>query len=233
MGVAVCIHISPYLRGMNVLLVSATEAEIQGFMEIMERFEPVVPWHIEVCICGVGMVQAGVNLAYSLQQHKPDLILNAGIAGAIDPTLLIGEVVWVKQDAFFGFGVDSPEGFQSAFDIGLAKPDEFPYSNGRLTASALPLPLQNQPIRSVNGITVQTVHGDEAGLAKLKLLEPTASVESMEGAAIFYTAARFGIPVLQIRAISNYVEVRDKSRWNIPLAIRNLNQLLQAWFINP
>lgn len=227
------IHISPYLRGMNVLLVSATEVEVRGFLDIMERFEPVVPWQIEVCICGVGMVQAGVNLAYRLQQHKPDLILNAGIAGAIDTALLIGEVVWVKQDAFFGFGVDSPEGFQSAFNIGLAKPDEFPFRNGRLIASALPLPLQNQPIRSVDGITVQTVHGDEAGLARLKRMEPSASIESMEGAAIFYTATRFGIPAVQIRAISNYVEVRDKSRWNIPLAIRNLNQLLQAWFINP
>lgn len=31
---------------------------------------------------------------------------------------------------------------------------------------------------------------------------------------------------IQIRAISNYVEKRDKSKWNMPLAINNLNEFL-------
>jgi futalosine hydrolase len=36
------------------------------------------------------------------------------------------------------------------------------------------------------------------------------------------------IPFLQLRTISNYVEVRDKSKWNIPLAVTNLNNTLLA-----
>jgi futalosine hydrolase len=32
-----------------------------------------------------------------------------------------------------------------------------------------------------------------------------------------------GVKCLQIRSISNYVELRNKENWNIPLAINNLN----------
>ncbi len=218
---------------MKVLLVSATEAEIQIFSELIERFEPAVPWEIQICICGVGMVPAALNLGLTLSRIRPDLVLNAGIAGAIDKTLMPGELVWVNEDSFYGFGADSPQGFISAFEMGLISADEFPFQGGKLKASLLPLPLQNQPIRSVKGITVQTVHGDEAGIKKLKAIDHTASVESMEGAAILYAAARMGVPAIQLRAISNYVEVRDKSKWDIPLAIRNLNQFLHSVFVNP
>ena len=48
----------------------------------------------------------------------------------------------------------------------------------------------------------------------------------MEGAAFFYVCLQEKIPFLQIRSISNYVEKRNKSNWNIPLAIDNLNVVL-------
>jgi futalosine hydrolase len=48
----------------------------------------------------------------------------------------------------------------------------------------------------------------------------------MEGAAFHFACLQEKIPFLQLRCISNYVEVRDKSKWNIPLAVKNLNQVL-------
>jgi futalosine hydrolase len=45
----------------------------------------------------------------------------------------------------------------------------------------------------------------------------------MEGAAFFYACRQFNIPCLQIRAVSNYVEKRNRDNWDIPLAIKNLN----------
>jgi futalosine hydrolase len=45
----------------------------------------------------------------------------------------------------------------------------------------------------------------------------------MEGAAVFKVCNEFFIPCIQIRAISNKVEKRNKENWNMPLAIRNLN----------
>jgi futalosine hydrolase len=46
-----------------------------------------------------------------------------------------------------------------------------------------------------------------------------AVCENMEGAAIALTALRYGIPCLEIRGISNLVEDRDLSRWDISRAV--------------
>jgi len=48
----------------------------------------------------------------------------------------------------------------------------------------------------------------------------------MEGAAVFYVCLFEKIPFLEIRAISNYVEVRDTTKWDIPTAIENLTDEL-------
>ena len=47
----------------------------------------------------------------------------------------------------------------------------------------------------------------------------------MEGAA-FFAGCNKADQFMQIRAVSNYVEKRDKSKWNMPLAIKNLNDYL-------
>jgi futalosine hydrolase len=44
----------------------------------------------------------------------------------------------------------------------------------------------------------------------------------MEGAAFFYAANLLDVPSIQLRAISNYIEPRDRSKWEIKLALENL-----------
>jgi futalosine hydrolase len=41
----------------------------------------------------------------------------------------------------------------------------------------------------------------------------------MEGAAFHQVCLELSIPFVQIRGISNMAGIRDKSKWNIPLAI--------------
>jgi futalosine hydrolase len=48
----------------------------------------------------------------------------------------------------------------------------------------------------------------------------------MEGAAFFYACEEANVAALQVRAISNYVEKRNKENWNMPLAVKNLNNWL-------
>ena len=45
----------------------------------------------------------------------------------------------------------------------------------------------------------------------------------MEGAACMMVCQKFNIPSLQIRSISNFIEERNKEKWNLSLAIKNLN----------
>ena len=73
----------------------------------------------------------------------------------------------------------------------------------------------------VKAISVNTTHGDDESIKKVKgLFNP--QVESMEGAAFFYACLLEGITCAQVRSISNRVEKRNKDNWNIPLAVKNL-----------
>ncbi|MBF0234124.1 MAG: futalosine hydrolase [Desulfamplus sp.] len=55
-------------------------------------------------------------------------------------------------------------------------------------------------------------------------------IESMEGAAAAHVATIYNLPLIEIRAASNLVGVRDKSRWNIPLAVERLFFAITALF---
>ena len=66
------------------------------------------------------------------------------------------------------------------------------------------------------------MHGNEASIQKLSN-RVCAQIESMEGAAFFYACKQAGLPALQIRAVSNYVEKRNRDAWQIGLAVKNLN----------
>jgi futalosine hydrolase len=53
----------------------------------------------------------------------------------------------------------------------------------------------------------------------------------MEGATFFYICRGEKIPFLAIRAVSNYVEPRNRGKWNIPLALGNLAEKLAELFL--
>jgi futalosine hydrolase len=95
--------------------------------------------------------------------------------------------------------------------------------------SVLTSPMLN-PLFHVRGVTVNKVHGNEKSIARItELYQP--DIESMEGAAFAYACAMHKLPYFQIRAISNYVERRNRESWNIPLAVKNLNDWLLL-FVN-
>ena len=53
-----------------------------------------------------------------------------------------------------------------------------------------------------------------------------AKLESMEGASLHFACLMENISFLQVRAVSNIVGERNKKKWNLPLAIGNLNKEL-------
>ncbi len=69
------------------------------------------------------------------------------------------------------------------------------------------------------------MHGLIASIVETEILF-SPDVESMEGAAFAYVCDQIKLDYIQLRSISNRVEERNKNNWNIPLAIKNLNQTL-------
>ena len=72
-------------------------------------------------------------------------------------------------------------------------------------------------------VTVQTVSGlPEKTKQLIKGFMP--QIESMEGAAFFYVCILEDLPFIELRSVSNEVGERDRSKWNITLALDSLNK---------
>jgi futalosine hydrolase len=158
----------------------------------------------------------------------PHLIINAGIAGSFNPHIKIGDVVMPVSDCFADAGVEDGNRFLTLSEAGLvAQKDDFLsdfiYCNKPFCEKLTPI------IKPVKAITVNTATGSEATKERL-IAKFNPDIETMEGAAFFYVSSLEKIPFVAIRAISNMVERRDKTKWDIPLALNNLTIKLAEVF---
>jgi len=216
---------------MKILLVSATSFELTPSIEFLRynlrekspHFYSGQNIEVKHLITGVGLTHTAFSLGKLLSQETFDLAINAGIAGAVNSNLQLGEVVQITSEQFADLGIENADGsFSDVFSLELMDKNQVPFKNGLLineeggTYDFLP---------KVKGISVNKVHGSAPSIQALRK-NFDAEVESMEGAAFFYACLMEKISFLQIRSISNYVEARNKENWNIPLAIENLNKVL-------
>ena len=146
------------------------------------------------------------------------MAINAGVAGGFKKNILPGSVVNVVSDCFADLGVEDGNKFLTAKEIGLVASIRYQVSDTRTKKILSDIP-------QVKGITVNTVHGNPSSIKKIvQKFHP--DIESMEGAAFFFSCIHEEIPCMQIRAISNYVERRNKKNWKMDLSIKNLNLFL-------
>ena len=218
---------------MNILVVSATEFEVKPLLGFLGIALPKLGINnanidfeekdIKVLITGVGMVNTALMVGrYAHTDY--DLIINVGVCGAFDKQLELGELVHITEDVLSELGAEDGEGFLTYNQMNL--PGEHIYK-GIYKDSYLMFEL----LKNVKGITVNTVHGNDVSIEKVKQLYHPG-VESMEGAAFFAACSGTKGNYVQIRAISNYVEKRDKEKWQMPLAIKNLNDFLITFIKN-
>lgn len=200
---------------MNILVLAATAEEISPSLPFLEANR------IPYLITGVGMVATTYALTRYLRQHQVDLLLHVGIGGILDTAADLGRVYRIGTDEIFGLGADDKGMFIPIETLGFGK---------RLFSEKPPVDLRLPETKKAHGITVNNVHGSEEHIIRLQQQYETPVVESMEGAATFYVAEQEGIHCLQFRAISNYIEPRNRDAWQIGLAVKNLNDFLLAFF---
>lgn len=209
---------------MHVLFIAATPFVIaplhswltNRFQTVAENVYQKASLTVSVKVTGVGMTATAFQLGWLLAREKPDWVINAGIAGAYQEDLPIGSVVQVTEERFGDLGVEEADGsFTDVTEMGL-------WPHGVLLNPHPPLP----SIPVCKGLTVNKVHGSQQSIAQILSKYPDAQVESMEGAAFFYSCLAAGVPFAEIRSVSNRVEPRNREAWNLPLAIQQLNQLL-------
>jgi len=223
---------------MNILIVSATDFEIKDLITFLDQNHTsvhqngyIVGHHtVKLLITGVGVMHTAFAIGNLDKIREFDIAINLGICGSFDLNIPLGTVIEVKSDRLGDLGVEEADGnFLDVFDLNLQNENNFPYQNGWLTKSA-PLHL-TEVLTPVIGITVHKVTGTIESIKSISN-KYQAQIESMEGAAFFYACTKLNIPTLQIRAISNYVEPRNKGNWKMDDAIRNLNQYIIRFLNN-
>lgn len=217
---------------MNILIVSATAFEIENLTKVFcykENRNSIKKYSyknhtVDVLITGVGMVATAFWMGKVFAQNTSyDLVFNFGIAGSFNKTIALGDVVNITRDRFSELGAEDDEKFLSLKDLNLQNENEFPFKEEQLiNESDIKNSVLNNLLKA-NGITVNKIHGKDSSIREIVgRFHP--DTESMEGAAFLYACLLEKIPCFQIRAISNYVERRNRGAWNIPLALANLNK---------
>ncbi|MFI6856909.1 futalosine hydrolase [Streptomyces sp. NPDC050416] len=190
---------------------------------------------IDVVVVGVGPGLAGaatgsVLAAAALQGTPYDLVVSAGIGGGFLPEARVGSLVVADEIVAADLGAETPDGFVSVTELGFGSVRHQPPADlVRLVRDAV-------GARSGAVLTVSTVTGTAERAAALRKRHPTALAEAMEGFGVAEAAALHGVPVLEVRAISNPVGPRDRAAWRIPDALAALTEgfgklvpVLESW----
>ena len=203
----------------------AVEQEIFGRRWLFGQLQGIGAHLIET---GLGAVNTAYALTRALEQiSAPQIVLQVGVGGAYAQSgLHIGDLALARDDSFADLGVLTPAGWETAEGIGIPVLKGPPplYNTFPCAASVSEGACEFLSSRVEGAIrlgpfaTVQEVSGTAAlGVERSRRI-PGAICESMEGAAAAQICALYGIDFVQLRGISNAVEDRDRSKWDLPLA---------------
>lgn len=216
------------------LIVVATPIECELIINRLNAVEQAPGYYvsnynksIDVLITGIGMVNCAYRLAVHLSRYEYTQIWNIGICGSYRYDFPLGTVVEVRAETYIDLGVETQEKFLTLEDLG--------FPNFFLEA----LPIYNTILNPnppytdyspVNGATVNTVTGTQ-NTATDRRLKWQKDIETMESAAFFQICVETKKNFIALRAISNYVEKRNLTRWQLRQTIYNVQQALLKYIV--
>lgn len=139
-------------------------------------------------VCGVGPVDAAARVAATLGAHRPAAILLVGIAGARAASGLVPPQLVVGTEAIY-------------CDLGV--PAHFAPNRTPCDSRLLDAVRRAAPLACARPIGTSGSVGRTSG----------CEVEAMEGFAVLRAAQLVDVPAIEVRAISNTVEERDRAKW--------------------
>lgn len=189
----------------------------------------------DLLAAGVGPALAAASTATALTAAALTgtpygLVVSAGIGGGFPPEAPVGSLVVADAITVADLGAETPDGFLPVTDLGFGTVTHLPPNSlvrGVVEATGA---------RPGTVLTVSTVTGTAPRAAALRERHPGALAEGMEGFGVAEAAAAHGVPVLEIRAVSNPVGPRDRDAWRIGDALAALTgafgklaPVLESW----
>lgn len=163
---------------------------------------------VHCIISGVGLTATALASVKAIAQ-RPDVLILAGIAGVFPHApFKLGEVLLVQSEVEGDLGFFTPDGFVHLADLPLEMDFE-----RRHTLSCPYLPA-NAPFKLARSMSVN------AAMAPFVDTQ-NVDIENMEGAAFFHVCLQEQQRFLELRAISNVVQIGDDN-WDMQGSVRAL-----------
>lgn len=215
---------------MALCIVASVEAELSQVMtELNARLDRTVggcPLYvgqvgknrIYMATVGVGVVSAAVALGCLCASVQVSQVIMIGSAAALPESgLSAGDVAVASSEIMAELGVCTGEGLGDAGSLTLPGLDQAISLDERLSRSLVEAAQGSFHVCSGAFLSVAGASNSHAQ-AVARADRFRAVVENMEGYALALAGRRFGIPVGEVRAVSNQAGVRDKSTWKLDLA---------------
>lgn len=189
----------------------------------------------DLLAAGVGPALAAASVsaaltAAALESTPYGLVVSAGIGGGFLPEAPVGSLVVADAITAADLGAETAEGFLPVTELGFGTVTHHPPA--ALVRSAATA----TGARTGTVLTVSTVTGTAARAAALRARHPRALAEGMEGFGVAEAAVAHGVPVLEVRAVSNPVGPRDRAAWRVGEALAALTTafgklapVLESW----
>ena len=226
---------------LDFVILTATETEQQLLRETIGGVEQAVIAHRQVVFgqvfgkrlalvkTGIGPVNTAQSLTAMIEHKRPLHVVQTGIAGAFPSSgLRVGDIAIATEEIWGEFGIVDETGWLDGENIGIPLLDGDPPLYNRIplnrshseTALASARTMSDEFGNHVQGgpfLTLQNVTGTDEQ-ARILSDRFGALCENMEGASSAQVCTLYGIPFTEIRGISNIIEKRDLSTWDIPTA---------------
>jgi len=226
---------------MNRWIVASTEPEM-ALIKKATGARPAgtsngFPWYVGTLnsepigmgIVGVGIVSAALAIGGFLSVGEICQMIMVGSAGAFPGSDLdVGDVAVASSETLAELGVCARRGMGDASGLSFLGLEQTVALDARLgqemvLAAKATCSVRMGPFLSVTGVS------DSEELAAARGARFQTLVENMEGYALALAGQRAGIPVVEVRGVSNRAGNRDKTTWNLDLANARAQEVVLAF----
>ena len=217
---------------MKIGLMYAMPGEIESLLaqegtHLLQTVAGVSFYHIRedviACCGGVGKVNAAMATQLLITLYRPDLILNAGVAGCFEEvpigTLVLAEG-FVQHDVDTS-GVGDPVGL-----VSTVKQITFPTSDFAAAKAAMDkvgLPYRTGLVATGDWFAVPCQRTQWIADTFHPLLC------EMEGCAVAQVCMRNGVKCMAIKSVSDCLVVKHDYYFNFPTAMKDLNRVVMSF----
>ncbi|QKJ51191.1 5'-methylthioadenosine/S-adenosylhomocysteine nucleosidase [Providencia rettgeri] len=176
---------------------------------------------------GIGKVAAAIGTTLLLEHCQPDVVINTGSAGGLDPRLNVGDIVVSTEVRYHDADVTA-FGYEPC-QMAQCPPAFVADSNLINVAEQCINLLDMNAVRGLVCSGDAFINGAEP-LARIKAMFPQVAAVEMEATAIGQVCHQFGVPFVVVRAISDVADKESHTSFDefLPIAARQSSLMINA-----